>query len=220
MVAVIGFEPEDKAAVGRLYGRMAADGLPLAELSRIEYRPMDGYNGLVEPVLPHGGDRLHCVLYLAQPLPFTIAHELAHVADIATRHDETLEHLAAGQSNAWHLAHRMTSEYFANRVATRYCTDPEIFPAFQNDRLGLIGAARDGDWVGVLINYAMLLGIFHGLGRLDIEPLELLPDAYLDALPPSVIDGMAVFRGDADPFFQDYPLAALGTVQDGLPAGA
>lgn len=207
MVAVIGFEPQDEAMVRGLHARMAADGFPLAELTRIERRAMADYNGLVEPAIPHGGDRLHCVLYLSLAAPFTVAHELAHVADVAVRHDETLDHLDAGQSKAWHLAHRMTSEYFANRVATGYCSDPEIFPAFQNDRLGLIRAARDGDWAGVLINYAMLLGIFHGLGRLDIEPLELLPDAYLDGLPQAVLDGMAGFRNDADPFFCGYPLA-------------
>ncbi|MCR6630626.1 MAG: hypothetical protein NVV74_11570 [Magnetospirillum sp.] len=207
MVAVLGFGPEEEAVVRRLFRRMAEDGYPLDELARIEKRAMEGYNGLVEPALPQGGGRLRCVLYLSLAAPFTVAHELAHVADIAVRHDETLEHLDAGMSKAWHLAHRMSSEYFANRVATRYCEDPEIFPAFQNDRLGMIKAARDRDWAGVLINYAMLLGIFHGLDRLDIEPLELLPDAYLDTLPESVLDGMAGFRNEADAFFQAYPAA-------------
>lgn len=204
MVAVIGFAPDEEAQVLRLHRRMAGDGLPLDGLARIEKRDMDGYNGLVEPIRRDG--RLDCVLYLALPAPFTIAHELAHVADIAARPEETAEHLDANSSTAWHLAHRLSSEYFANRIATRFCTDPEIFPAFQNDRIGLIKAARDGHWADVLINYAMLLGIFHGLDRLDIEPLELLPDPYLDTLPESVLDGMAGFRREADPFFQGHPV--------------
>ncbi|HTH17738.1 MAG TPA: hypothetical protein VL974_13860 [Magnetospirillum sp.] len=204
MVAVIGFGPEDEAAVRRLHRRMAAEGFPLEGLSRVEKRDMDGYNGLVVPSRTEGGAPLSCVLYLSLAAPFTIAHELAHVADIAARHDETLTHLAAGSSKAWHLAHRLSSEYFANRIATLFCSDPEIFPAFQNDRMGLIKAARDGQWADVLINYAMLLGIFHGLKRLDIEPLELLPDSYLDSLPDSVLTGMAGFRREADSFFQGH----------------
>ncbi|HLO77458.1 MAG TPA: hypothetical protein VK196_13465 [Magnetospirillum sp.] len=208
MVAVIGLTQGDEAVLRGLYRRMADDGLPLDGLARVEWRRMDGYNGLVKPARLDDSDRLHCVLYLATAAPFTIAHELAHVADIALRHDETLEHLSGTMSKAWHLAHRMSSEYFANRVATRYCVDAEIFPAFQNDRMGLIKGARDGAWADVLINYAMLLGIFHGLDRLDVEPLELLPDQYLDGLPDSVLDGMAGFRNEADQFFRNCPLAA------------
>jgi hypothetical protein len=146
------------------------------------------------------------VLYLATAHPFTMAHELAHVADIALRHDETVVHLSAAMPHAWHLAHRMSSEYFANRIATRYCADAEIFPAFQNDRLGLVKAVRAGQWADALINYAMLLGIFHGLGRLDVEPLELLPDADLDRLTPAVLEGMAGFRNEADGFFASCAL--------------
>lgn len=207
MVAVSGLADEDEAVLRRLIARMRADGLPLEGLARVEWRRMEGYNGLVEPARLDESDRLHCVLYLATAAPFTIAHELAHVADIALRHEETVDHLSGAMSKAWHMAHRMTSEYFANRVATRYCTDPEIFPAFQNDRLGLILGARTGQWADVLINYAMLLGIFHGLDRMDVEPLELLPDGLLDGLPEAVLEGMAGFRNEADSFFQTCPLA-------------
>lgn len=206
MAVVIGLTERDEAVLRRLMATMSADGLPLDSLARVEWRAMHGYNGLVEPARLDESDRLHCVLYLATAAPFTMAHELAHVADIALRHDETLVHLSGEMSNAWHLAHRMSSEYFANRVATRYCDDDEIFPAFQNDRLGLIKSTRAGDWAGALINYAMLLGIFHGLGRLDVEPLELLPDADLDHLPPAVLEGMAGFRNEADGFFRTCPL--------------
>lgn len=206
MVAVIGLADGDEAVLRRLMARMTADGLPLDGLARVEWREMDGYNGLVEPARLDETDRLHCVLYLATGAPFTIAHELAHVADIALRHDETVVHLGGEMSHAWHLAHRMSSEYFANRIATRYCVDPEIFPAFQNDRLGLIKGVRAGLWADALINYAMLLGIFHGLGRLDVEPLELLPDSDLDRLPSAVLDGMAGFRNEADSFFTSCAL--------------
>ena len=209
MVAVIGLTTGDEATLRRLMARMRADGLPLDGLARVEWRAMDGYNGLVEPARLDERDRLHCVLYLATGAPFTIAHELAHVADIALRHDETVEHLSGEMSHAWHMAHRMSSEYFANRTATRYCGDEDIFPAFQNDRVGLIKGVRDGQWADALINYAMLLGIFHGLHRLDVEPLELLPDADLDRLPQAVLDGMAGFRNEADRFFQAIPLAEL-----------
>lgn len=206
MVAVIGLAEDDAAVLRRLMARMTADGLPLDGLARVEWRAMDGYNGLVEPARLDEADRLHCVLYLATGAPFTIAHELAHVADIALRHDETVAHLGGEMSHAWHMAHRMTSEYFANRIATRYCVDAEIFPAFQNDRLGLVMGCRAGRWADVLINYAMLLGIFHGLDRLDVEPLELLPDSDLDRLTPAVLEGMAGFRNEADTFFRNCPL--------------
>lgn len=207
MVTVIGLTAGDEATLRRLMARMAADGLPLDGLARVEWRAMDGYNGLVEPARLDERDRLHCVLYLATGAAFTMAHELAHVADIALRHDETVEHLSGAMSHAWHMAHRMSSEYFANRTAAHYCSDPEIFPAFQNDRVGLIKGVRAGLWADALINYAMLLGIFHGLDRLDVEPLELLPDADLDLLPQAVLDGMAGFRNEADSFFRAMPLA-------------
>lgn len=209
MVAVIGLTTQDEATLRRLIARMQADGLPLDGLARVEWRAMEGYNGLVEPARLDESDRLHCVLSLATGAPFTIAHELAHVADIALRHDETVEHLSGAMSHAWHMAHRMSSEYFANRTATRYCTDEEIFPAFQNDRVGLVKGVRAANWADALVNYAMLLGIFHGLDRLDVEPLELLPETDLDLLPPAVLDGMAGFRNEADRFFQALPLPEL-----------
>jgi hypothetical protein len=211
MIEVVGFDDGEEALVRLLHGRFLADGFRLGELDRIEKRAMPGYNGLVEPYLPEGGQRLRTTLYLALPMAFTIAHELAHVADIAVRHDETRIHIAANEPDHWHLAHRLSSEYYANRVATGFCTDEEIFPAFQNDRIGMIGAAIKAEWHNFLINYAMLLGIFHGLGRLDIEPLELLPDQHHDGLPKAVIRGMAAFRREADCFFQSYG-------QDAIPA--
>ena len=208
MVAVTGLTAADEATLRRLMARMAADGLPLDGLIQVQWRRMEGYNGLVEPARADGGDRWRCVLYLSTGAPFTIAHELAHVADIALRPEETARHLSAAMPHAWHLAHRMGSEYFANRIATRYCTDDEIFPAFQNDRVGMVKGARDGQWADVLINYAMLLGIIHGLDRLDVEPLELLPESYLDSLPQAVLDGMAGFRAEADRFFRACAVAA------------
>lgn len=205
-IEVNGFLPEEEALVRHLHGRMRDEGFALGELQRIEKRDMPGYNGLVEPVLPDGETRLRTTLYLALAAPFTIAHELAHVSDIAIRHDETLDHLAAAMPTHWHMGHRMTSEYYANRVASLFCGDDEIFPAFQNDRLGMILAARAGQWADMLINYAMLLGIFHGLDRQDVEPLELLPDSDTARMPETAARGMAAFRREADPFYRSYPL--------------
>lgn len=204
MVEVIGFDSDEEVLVRRLHGRFLAEGYRLDELDRIEKRQMDGYNGLVEPHLPQGAARLRSTLYLALPVPFTIVHELAHVADIAVRQQETKDHISASMPDNWHLAHRLSSEYYANRIATGFCTDGEIFPAFQNDRIGMIAAAIKDEWANFLINYSMLLGIFHGLGRLDIEPLELLPDAHTDRLPDPVIRGMSAFRRQADDFFRNY----------------
>ncbi|MBC7953768.1 MAG: hypothetical protein H7Z12_18370 [Rhodospirillaceae bacterium] len=204
MVEVNGFDLDEEALVRSLYRRFLAEGYEMHELDRIEKREMAGYNGLVEPHLPHGASRLRSTLYLALPVPFTIVHELAHVADIAVRQQETKDHISASMPDTWHLAHRLSSEYYANRIATGFCSDEEIFPAFQNDRIGMIAAAIKDEWANFLINYSMLLGIFHGLGRLDIEPLELLPDAHTDRLPDPVIRGMSAFRNQADDFFRSY----------------
>jgi|AGTN01.1.fsa_nt_gi hypothetical protein len=215
-IEVRGFTAGEEALVRRLHGRLKADGFALDELERIEKRDMPGYNGLVEPELPEGGTRLRTTLYLAVAAPFTIAHELAHASDIAVRHDETLDHIGAAMPMPWHMAHRMTSEYYANRIASLYCGDEEIFPAFQNDRIGMIAAAQAGDWAGALINYALLLGIFHGLGRLDVEPLELMPDPEI--LPEAALSGAAGFRREADIFFTHYAKPGKAIRSAALPA--
>jgi hypothetical protein len=202
MVDVTGFAPPDESLVRDYLARFADDGFQLGDLERISRADLPGFNGLVTPRLVPGRPRLVSVLELALPAAFTIAHELAHVADIAVRHAETLDHLAGRHPTHWHLAHRLSSEYYANRIACRFCGDEEIFPAFTNDRIGMVAAARKGDWAHVLINYAMLLGIFHGLGREDVEPLELLPAA--DDLPEEVLRGIGGFRNNAAAFFAEY----------------
>lgn len=201
-VDVSGFAPPDESRVRDYLARFADDGFHLADLERICRADLPGYNGLVTPRPVAGRARLVTVLELAHPAAFTIAHELAHVSDIAVRHDETLDHIAGRHPTHWHLAHRLSSEYYANRIACRFCGDDDIFPAFQNDRVGMVAAARKGDWAHVLINYALLLGIFHGLGREDVEPLELLPAA--DELPENVLRGISGFRNSAAAFFAEY----------------
>lgn len=202
MVEVTGFAAPEEALVRDTLERFADDGFQLADLERIVKADLPGYNGLVTPRAVPGRPRLVTVLELALPVAFTVAHELAHVSDIAVRQAETVDHIAARHPKNWHMAHRMTSEYYANRIASRYCSDDEIFPAFQNDRIGMVVAARAADWANLLINYALLLGIFHGLGREDVEPLELLPST--DDLPDIVVRGISAFRRSAPAFFAEY----------------
>lgn len=202
MVEVCGFAPPEESLIRDYLRRFSDDGFLLCDLDRVAKADLPGYNGLVTPRAIPGRPRLVTTLELALPVAFTVAHELAHVSDIAVRQADTVEHIAGRHGNNWHMAHRMTSEYYANRIASRYCSDEEIFPAFQNDRIGMVVAARNGDWANFLINYALLLGIFHGLGREDVEPLELLPSA--DDLPDIVAQGMSAFRRSAAPFFAEY----------------
>ncbi|CAA7626450.1 hypothetical protein [Magnetospirillum sp. UT-4] len=202
-VEVTGFAVPEEAEVRDFLARFADGGFRLDDLERVAKAVLPGYCGLVTPRAVAGRRRLVTVLELEGLQPFTLAHELAHVSDIAVRQGETRMHIAARRSKAWHLAHRMTSEYYANRVACRFCADDEaVFPAFQNDRIGLIAAARQSDWAHLLINYALLLGIFHGLGREDVEPLDFLPAGT--SLPPRILSAIHAFRADAPAFWADY----------------
>lgn len=201
MVTISGFAAEEERLIRALADRFAADGFRLGRLDRIERADLPGYYGLVTPT-PDAAGRLRCLMQLAAPHPFTIVHELAHVSDIETRHEATRLHMAAGQPIHWHLAHRMTSEYYANRVACAYCDEEAVFAAFKNDRLGLVASVPRADWAGLLIHYALLLGLFHGLGREDVEPLELLPDPA--PIPDSALQGIVGFRREIGAFFRDY----------------
>jgi len=198
VVAMVGFTASETDVIEGLIGRIAGDGYPLEELVRVERADMPGYNGRVVP-LPQG-DGYAVTMYLAHCAPFTIAHELAHIADIRARRRETRDHLSLRMPENWHLAHRMSSEYVANRLATVYVDEAETFAAFQSDHVGLAAAARDRDWTSLLIYYALILGLFHGLGRHDCDPVKLLSPAI--NLPTNVAEGMSGFRAEADTSFQ------------------
>lgn len=202
MAHLVGFDAHEETLVTGLVAQFAADNFRMGELSRAEKRPMAGYHGLVEPVACSHTDRFSMTVLLSSLNPFTVAHELAHVSDISTRRDESRRHLSQGMSNGWHLAHRMSSEYYANRVACRYVDEHDIFLAFQGDCTGLRAGVAGNDWAGVMIHYALLLGIMHGMDRLDVDPLRLLGASL--TLPPAVQAGIDAFRQQAADFFDNY----------------
>lgn len=202
MVQLVGFDACEETLVTGLVAQFTADAFPMAELRRAEKRPLPGYNGKVVPVACDRTDRFHMTVLLSSLNPFTVAHELAHVSDISTRRQESRHHLSLEMSNGWHLAHRMSSEYYANRVACRYVDEHDVFLAFQSDCAGLRQAVSGADWASTLIHYALLLGIMHGMERMDCEPLQLLGAAI--RLPKAVEDGIASFRHQAAEFFDGY----------------
>jgi hypothetical protein len=59
-----------------------------------------------------------------------------------------------------------------------------------------------------VIHHALLLGIFHGMGRTDCDPIKLLPADTV--LPEIVRHGMDGFKSRGEEFFDGYalPLAA------------
>jgi hypothetical protein len=201
MVQLLGFDSHEEILVHGLIAQFSADDYRMAELRLVEKCDLPGYNGLVVPVHCDLSNRFHMTLQLAAVNPFTLAHELAHVSDISTRRQETRDHLRLEMPTGWHLAHRMSSEYYANRVACAYADEADIFQAFQNDCAGLRTGAHGGDWAAVLIHYALLLGIMHGMDRAEIDPAHLLGTAHL---PEPVRAGMHSFRHQASAFFDGY----------------
>jgi hypothetical protein len=198
VVAMVGFSATERRTIESLMDRFNGDGHALGELVRVERADMPGYNGRVVP-RPRG-EGFEVTMYLAHCAPFTIAHELAHIADIRARRRETRQHLSLKMPETWHLAHRMSCEYVANRLASLYVEESEVFAAFQSDHIGLAAAARDRDWTSLLIYYALILGLFHGLDRHDCDPARLLSPSV--DLPRAVVDGMAGFRADARAGFE------------------
>jgi hypothetical protein len=199
---LIGFDAEEQCAVAAMLARFLGDGRRLGELVEIRKFDEPGYNGRVVPEPSPCRTRLPVTLYLATCLPFTIAHELAHVSDIAVRRDETLDHMAAEMPRSWHLSHRMSSEYYANRLACAYVGENDVFGAFASDLTGMKTAAAEQDWAHVLIYWSLILGIFHGLGRTDCDPVELLPAGT--ELPDAVKAGMAAFKPFSVEFFETH----------------
>ncbi|MBY0431783.1 MAG: hypothetical protein K2Q10_11335 [Rhodospirillales bacterium] len=173
----------------------------LCELRHIEKTEMPGYDGKVIPERIGCEDRLEMRMYLTKCSPFTIAHELAHVSDITVRRKDSLDNLTCQMPSGWHLAYKMSSEYYANRVACKYAESDDIFRAFQHDAAGLLISARDKEWGGFLIYYSLLLGILHGIGRHDCEPLKMLRPKNI---PVNVIRGMADFKRQSGGFFESH----------------
>jgi hypothetical protein len=207
MVQMLGFAPQEETLVTDMMARFSADAFTMDELARIEKCDLPGYNGKVVPARIGTSDRLEMTMLLSCLSPFTVAHELAHVSDISTRREEALDNLSMAMPSGWHLAHRMSAEYYANRVACDYAAEPEIFAAFQSDCTGFKAAVFGQDWAGTLIHYALLLGIMHGMKRLDCDPLKLLGIAL--PLPQMVRDGIDGFRRQSVAFFDGYGTAPL-----------
>lgn len=201
MVQLVNFDATEQTLITGMVAQFAADDFRMGELRRAEKCDLPGYNGKVVPVACDRSDRFHMTMLLASLNPFTVAHELAHVSDISTRRRESRDHLSLEMPNGWHLAHRMSSEYYANRVACAYADEHDIFLAFQNDHAGLRHGVAHGDWAATLIHYALLLGILHGMDRLDCDPLTLLGEVVL---PKAVRDGIHGFRAQAAEFFDEY----------------
>lgn len=202
MAQMVGFAPQEENLVTDLMTRFAADDFIVTELARVEKCDLPGYNGKVVPARIDGSDRLEMTMLLSCLNPFTIAHELAHVSDISTRRQEAFDNLSLRMPSEWHLAHRMSAEYYANRIACDYAAEPDVFGAFQSDSTGFKVAVHGGDWAGTLIHYALLLGIMHGMKRLDCDPLKLLGAAsHLPGIVQAGIDG---FRRQSVAFFDGY----------------
>lgn len=200
MVDVVGFTDQEREVITGMMARFHATSHRLGELKRIAKADMPGYNGKVVPRRV-GSMGLEMDMFLSSCSPFTVAHELAHVSDITCRRRETMDNLSLEMPTSWHLAHRMSSEYFANRIACDYAEEGHIFEAFQSDHTGFKVAAVESDWASFLIYYSLMLGIFHGMSRMDKDPLDLLRG---QALPEAVTRGIENFRTQAHDFFAGH----------------
>lgn len=201
MVEVVGFTTQEEQVIKGMMARFDADQHRLCELRHITKAEIPGYNGKVVPARV-GDNGIEMSMLLASCSPFTVAHELAHVSDINHRRQETMDNLSLQMPTSWHLAHRMSSEYYANRVACEYASEAHIFEAFQSDHNGLKVAEFENDWSSTLIYYALLLGIMHGMNRMDVDPLKLLR-SHRD-LPDAVLRGIESFRAQAEDFFTGH----------------
>jgi hypothetical protein len=201
MVQLIGFDEQQDSLITSLIGRFDSGGFKTDELVRIEKTDEAGYDGKVIPTaLDDGG--LEMTMSLTNCNPFTIAHELAHVSDIAVRRHDSLTNLRCDQPSAWHLAYKMSSEYYANRTACDYAGQDDIFRAFRSDAAGMLVSAAAKDWGSFLVYYALALGILHGVGRMDVEPIRMLtPKA---PLPVRVVKGLTGFKRQSVVFFDGY----------------
>ncbi|MBX9633756.1 MAG: hypothetical protein K2X44_02135 [Magnetospirillum sp.] len=202
MVQMLGFERHEETLVADFIAQFAADNYAMTELRCIEKTELAGYNGMVVPARIGTSDQIEMTMKLSSLSPFTVAHELAHVSDISTRRQETLSNLSLEMPTSWHLAHRMSSEYYANRIACGYAEENHILQAFQNDVAGFKFSIKHGEWASTLIYYALLLGIMHGMERMDCNPIKLLDKTI--SLPDMVMAGIEGFRHQSEVFFDGY----------------
>ncbi|MBW7849643.1 MAG: hypothetical protein H3C38_03995 [Rhodospirillales bacterium] len=202
MVEYVGFHDHEERLIRELILRLDEDAYVLGELRRVEKAHLPGYNGRVCPKLAADSDRWEMTMSLSSCDPFTIAHELAHVSDIAVRRNETRSHLSQAMPHHWHVAHNMSSEYYANRVACEYSDEAHVVGAFRSDVAGLALAAREQDWAAFATYYSLILGILHAHNRHDGEPLKVL--SGVETLPSSVIEAMTSFKTHASNFFENY----------------
>ncbi len=207
MVQILGFDAMEEHSIRQLMAQFHAGEHHLGELMAIEKAHLPGYDGKVVPRRTGSGDGLEMTMYLSSCRPFTIAHELAHVSDIAVRRRESLANLTCEMPSHWHLAYKMSSEYYANRIACGYADGDDCFRAFRSDAAGLLSTAGEKDWGSFLVYYALLLGVLHGIGRMELDPLKMVrPKAHI---PVRVLKGMAHFRRQAEDFFDGYHLPRI-----------
>lgn len=202
MVKFVGFTDHEESLIRGLVERFGNKNYQLHELKHVKKSDMPGYNGFVIPKLAECGKKLEMTMHLSSCSPFTIAHELAHVSDITVRRKDSIDNLSCEMPSNWHLAYKMLSEYYANRVACDHSGKEEIFSTFRSDAAMLLSAAKKKEWGQFLINYSLLLGILHGIGRPDCEPMSMLP--IKNAIPLKVIKAMTGFKQEALDFFDGY----------------
>jgi hypothetical protein len=200
MVPVVGFDHQEESNIRHLVKRFAEGDFHLSQLQRIEKAELPGYDGKVVPSLRQGC--METTMFLASYDRFTVAHELAHVSDIAVRRQDSLDNLSCSMPPHWHLAYKMSSEYYANRVASGFADGDDCFRAFRSDAAGLMDAAANKEWGSFLVYYALLLGILHGIGKPEIDPLAML--GVKTPLPARVMKGMTNFARHAVHFFEGY----------------
>lgn len=203
MVKVIGFDAAQESSIRDMVDRFRGDGFQLEELVKIKKADLPGYEGKVVPKRIGGRDKLRMSMYLANTGPFTVAHELAHVSDISVRRSDSMDNLSCSKPGSWHLAYKMFSEYYANRVACDYASEADIVTAFRSDLRGWLIAIARKDWASFLYYHALILGVLHGTGRHDSEPLRLFAPKS-SFVPARIIRGMVSFRSQAPGFYESY----------------
>lgn len=203
MVKVVGFSVQEENSIREMTHRFRSDGFKLDELVKIKRADLPGYEGKVIPRRIGSKDKLRMDMFLATTNPFTVAHELAHVSDISVRRSDSMDNLTCSMPGSWHLAYKMFSEYYANRVACEYASEANIVAAFRSDLRGWLIAIANKDWANYLYYYSLVLGILHGTGRHDAEPLRIFAPKS-SFVPARIVKGMVSFRTQAPGFYDTY----------------
>jgi hypothetical protein len=199
----VGFCGQEEDAIRGIVHRFRSDGFQIDELVKIKKIDLPGYEGKVVPRRIGGKNRLKMDMLLATTNPFTVAHELAHVSDISVRRRDSMDNLSASQPAPWHLAYKMFAEYYANRVACDYASEADIVAAFRSDLRGWLIAIARKDWASYFYYYSLILGILHGTGRPNSEPLRLFAPKS-SFVPARIVKGMVSFRRQAPEFYDTY----------------